>query len=137
MILIVGAAIESAVLWFRSKKKLTVDFAGVWGIFGALLILTGAVPSFAEWFRKVLGKFGAGLLAVGIPLLTGSFFVSLRFSELKMENQELAVYVSLLLQENERIISELDERAQKDSVCYQYDGACRGRDSSVRASEAD
>lgn len=34
MMLIVGAAVELAVLWFRAEKKLTVDFAGLWGILG-------------------------------------------------------------------------------------------------------
>lgn len=137
MIFIVGATIELAVLWFRSRKKLTVDFAGLWGILGALLILTGVVSSFSGWVRKVPKKPGAGMLSVGVPFLAASFFVSLQLSELKIKNQELAVHVSLLLQENERIISESDEKAQKDFICYQYNGVCRGGESVVRASETD
>lgn len=137
MILIVGAAVELAVLWFRSKKKLTVDFAGLWGIIGALLILTGAVPSFSGRVRKVLEKPGVGVLIAGVLFLAGSFFVSLQLSELKMKNQELAVCVSLLLQKNERVMSESDEGAQKDSICYQYDGAGRSGDGSAGAPETD
>lgn len=137
MLLIVGVVIELAVLWFRSEKKLTVDFAGLWGFLGALLIITGAVSALFGWVRKAFEKPETGLLIVGISFLAWGFFVSLQLSELKMKNQDLAIHVSLLLQENERIRSESDERAQKDSICHQYDGACRSGDGSVRASETD
>ncbi|MCI8561667.1 MAG: hypothetical protein HFH03_11195 [Dorea sp.] len=137
MMLIVGAMVELAVLWFRAEKKLTVDFAGLWGILGALLIVTGAVSSFSDWVRIFFEKPEAGLLIAGILFLSGGFFISIKLSELKMKNQELAIYVSLLLQENERIMSGSDERTKEDSICHQYDGARRGGDGFVRTPETD
>ena len=46
-----------------------------------------------------------------IFFLAGIFWGSLKYSRVKMQNQELAVRISLRLQENERMLSELDEKA--------------------------
>lgn len=134
IILFAGIVIVLSGVWFRSQKKLTVDFAAAWGILGALLIVAGAVSPFSNWIEKIIGERGAGFMFFCLPFLAGVFWMGLKYSGLKMQNQELAVRISLLLQENERMLSELDE---KDIICRQYDGACRGRDCSARAPERD
>lgn len=137
VMIIAGVVTVLAVLWFRAEKKLTADYAGLWGILGTLLIVIGAVSPFFGLVRKVCKKSDAGLLAASILFFAGGFFVSVKLSELKMKNQELAICVSLLLGENERIMSESDGRAQKDSVCHQHTGAGRGGEGSAGAFKAD
>ncbi len=63
------------------------------------------------------------LFIVGAVCLWGGFQFSLLLSRLAMKNHELAMQVSLLLQENERIMRQLEEKAdgmreneEKDSV---------------------
>lgn len=134
IILIAGIVVVLSGFWFRSQKKLTVDFAAVWGILGALLIFIGVVSPFSDWIEKIIGEMEEKVTIFGIFFLAGIFWGSLKYSRVKMQNQELAVRISLLLQENERMLSELDE---KDIICRQYDGTCRGRDGTVGASKAD
>lgn len=135
--IIAGIVVILAALWFGAEKKLTVDLVAVWGIFGIILISAGAVSPFGEWIRNMIWRPETGRFIFCIVLLIAGFFASVRFSELKMKNQELAIRVSLLLQENERILSETNERAQKDSVCCQHDGARRSGDGSGGAFETD
>lgn len=134
VILIAGVVIVLSGLWFRSQKKLTVDFAAAWGILGALLILTGAVSPFSNWIRKIIGEMEEGVIILFLLFLAGVFWSGLKYSKVKMQNQELAVKISLLLQENERMLSELNE---KDIICRQYNGARRGRDGFARAPKTD
>lgn len=134
VILIAGVVIVLSGLWFRSQKKLTVDFAAAWGILGALLILTGAVSPFSNWIRRIIGEVEEGVIILFLLFLAGVFWSGLKYSKVKMQNQELAVKISLLLQENERMLSELNE---KDIICRQYNGARRGRDGFARAPKTD
>ena len=134
VILIAGDVIVLSGLWFRSQKKLTVDFAAAWGILGALLILTGAVSPFSNWTRRIIEEMEEGVIILFLLFLAGVFWSGLKYSKVKMQNQELAVKISLLLQENERMLSELNE---KDIICRQYNGARRGRDGFARAPKTD
>ena len=122
IILIAGIVVVLSGFWFRSQKKLTVDFAAVWGILGALLIFIGVVSPFSDWIEKIIGEMEEKVTIFCIFFLAGIFWGSLKYSRVKMQNQELAVRISLLLQENERMLSELDE---KDIICHEYDGTRR------------
>lgn len=137
VLIIAGIVTVLAVLWFRAEKRLTADYAALWGILGTFLIVTGAVSPFFGLGGVGCKKPDAGWFAAGILFFAGGFFVSVKLSKLKMKNQELAIGVSLLLGENERIISESDGRAQKDSVCHQHTGTGGGGESSAGAFETD
>ena len=54
------------------------------------------------------------LLIIFYGVLYAAYFVSLWISELSRKNQELAIQVSLLNQENERILRNLSELTGKD-----------------------
>ena len=86
-----------------AKQKLNESMGMIWGFVSLALIITGAVPALSgevsEWLLICL-------------------FIICLMSVLTMKNQELAMQVSLLNQENEKILHQLgilkDEK--KDTV---------------------
>ena len=105
-ILMVGTGILFLVLafWAYTRQKLNDSMALIWVFVSIALVITGAVPAVSKHLSE--------------SLLIFMFKVSKAVSVLSMKNQELAMQVSLLNQENERILHKLgiltDEK--KDSV---------------------
>lgn len=97
----------------HSFRKLTVNLAVVWEIFGAILILIGIFPVLSTWVHHISKGTGMALLIVGAACLWGGFQFSVLLSSLSMKNQELAMQVSLLLHENEEIMQRLEEQADR------------------------
>lgn len=123
-IIFVGAVIMALSFWMNSYKKITVNFAVVWEILGALLILIGMIPVFSEWTRLVSSGTGLAFFCVGIVFLFEEIRTSMLISQLVMKNQEMAMQVSLLNQENEYIMNELERLGkvvedlnEKDDLC--------------------
>ncbi len=95
------------------KKKNYEDVALIWVAASVGFVILGVLP-FWDW---KIGEIG---IKVFIPLSTALsigafilFFVSSTMSVLRKRNQELAMQVSLLNQENEAIIKKLEEIEQK------------------------
>lgn len=88
---------------------MTVNLAVVWEILGAILIAIGSVPVLSSWTHLISMGTGLGLFIVGAVCLWGGFQFSLLVSRLAMKNQELAIQVSLLIQENEKLIQQFEE----------------------------
>ncbi len=107
--IVVGIVIILAGFWFHSIKKMTVNFSVVWEFLGVILIIIGSVPVLSAWTRLISAGTGFALFCLGTICLMGGFQFSLLVSQLTMKNQELAIQVSLLNQENERILFELEE----------------------------
>ena len=97
-------------------EKETDDKSG--GYLGAArlaAILSGAVPKFSGWSSRLsLGSL-AVLLLTGFLVVWGMYQMTIQISSLLMKNQELAMQVSLLNQENERIIKELERLTGKQA----------------------
>lgn len=91
-----------------ARKKLTAHIGLGWGVLGLLLILVGAIPGFLDWSRNlgymttILGCF------IFVCVLFTVFGLTIVLSQQVMKNQELAMQVSLLNQENEQILRRLD-----------------------------
>ena len=107
----IGIMIVTFVL--HAKKKLTVNLAVTWELLGIAAILSGAVPRFSGWSSRI----GLGSLVVLLitALLGGVYQMTIQISSLLMKNQELAILVSLLNQENERILRELEKLTGKNA----------------------
>lgn len=105
----VGIVIILAGFWFHSIKRMTVNFSVVWEFLGLILVLIGAIPALSAWTKLISAGTGFALFCLGTICLMGGFQFSLLVSQLTMKNQELAIQVSLLNQENERILFELEE----------------------------
>ncbi len=116
-ILMVGTGILFLILafWAYTKQKLNDSMALIWAFVSIALVITGAVPAVSKHLGESLLIF---MFIICLLLLFLLFKVSKAVSVLTMKNQELAMQVSLLNQENERILHKLgiltDEK--KDSV---------------------
>ena len=116
-ILMVGTGILFLVLafWAYTRQKLNDSMALIWVFVSIALVITGAVPAVSKHLSESLLIFTFIICLLSLFLL---FKVSKAVSVLSMKNQELAMQVSLLNQENERILHKLgiltDEK--KDSV---------------------
>ena len=116
-ILMVGTGILFLVLafWAYTRQKLHDSMALIWAFVSIALVITGAVPAVSKHLSESLLIF---MFIICLLLLFLLFKVSKAVSVLSMKNQELAMQVSPLNQENERILHKLgiltDEK--KDSV---------------------
>ena len=116
-ILMIGTGILFLVLAFLAytKQKLNDSMALIWVFVSIALVITGAVPAVSKQLSESLLIF---MFIICLLLLFLLFKVSKAVSVLSMKNQELAMQVSLLNQENERTLHKLgiltDEK--KDSV---------------------
>ena len=116
-ILMVGTGILFLVLafWAYTRQKLNDSMALIWAFVSIALVITGAVPAVSKHLSESLLIF---MFIICLLLLFLLFKVRQAVSVLSMKNQELAMQVSLLNQENERILHKLgiltDEK--KDSV---------------------
>ena len=90
-----------------AKQRLTENIGLGWGLFSMLLMITGVVldPDEAD---------GDVIYLLGLFLLFVVFAICKSVSVLIMKNRELAMQVSLLNQENERILHELGILKDKD-----------------------
>lgn len=108
----------------NSFKKITVNFAVIWEILGLVMIGIGAIPAFSKWTKLLGSGTSLVLFCVGAIFLFEEVRTGVILSQLMIKNKELAMQVSLLNQENEFIVKELDrvskvleEDDEKDPVC--------------------
>jgi heme A synthase len=94
---VIGAGICVFDFIAYSRQRLIEKYAFLWALAGAVLILTGVVPVLAGW------KIVAGLLLLILLLML--YTMSRSISELTRKNQELAMQVSLLNNENEQMLA--------------------------------
>ncbi len=106
--IIVGIAVMLCSFWLLAVKRMTADLAVVWEIAGIVLIVTGSVYKMAGW--EIREKQEMPVLCIGAVSLFLCYQFSLLVSRLMMRNQELAIEVSLLLQEK----SGTERQSQKD-----------------------
>ena len=103
------------IVTFVLHAKLTVNLAVTWELLGIAAILSGAVPRFSGWSSRIgLGSLVV-LLITALLVLWGVYQMTIQISSLLMKNQELAILVSLLNQENERILRELEKLTGKNA----------------------
>ena len=114
-VILMGIGIMIVTFVLHAKKKLTVNLAVTWELLGIAAILSGAVPRFSGWSNRIgLGSLVV-LLITALLVLWGVYQMTIQISSLLMKNQELAILVSLLNQENERILRELEKLTGKNA----------------------
>lgn len=92
-----------------SYRKITESIGLGWAGFSILMILSGALPGFSLWSKVIDLEHYAAVFVMGFFLILGIFGLSVNISQLVRKNQELAMQVSLLNQENEMILKQLNE----------------------------
>ncbi len=114
-LIVIGVFIMALSFVLHAKRRLTVNLAVVWEFVGIALILTGAVPVFSSWCYLLANGTVIAMFVVGAFVLWGCYEVCILISVLSMKNQELAVQVSLLNQENELLLREMKKKQEKDN----------------------
>lgn len=96
------------------SKKLTVNLAVAWEGIGIGLVLVGAIPVLSSWCYLIGEGTVVAMFLVGAVAVWSGYELSVQISSLSLKTQELAMQVSLLNQENERMLKALSELTGKD-----------------------
>lgn len=112
-VIVSGAGLILISFWLHCEKKLTINFAVVWMLLGMMLIVSGILPAPVFWLRLLASELAVPFLGLGICCIVGGLVSSLIFSQMAMKNRILAMQVSLLLEENRKILSGAEEAERK------------------------
>lgn len=96
------------------KKRLIEKFSFIWAVFFTVIILLGLVPKLSGWSRCLPLDVEIIFIILGLILIWILFSVSLVVSDLAAKNQELAMQVSLLNCEAEKVLKTLNTVTGKD-----------------------
>lgn len=113
-ILIMGVVMVTITIGSLAKRKMNESFCLVWGIISVAMLLAGCLihPHDIEKYISIAGLIL--ILVIFFCVIYAAYFVSLKISELEREKQELAIHVSLLNQENVKILKRLSELTGED-----------------------
>ena len=114
-LVITGIVIMALTFFLHAIRKMTVNLAVVWEFLGVAAILTGAVPAFSGWCHLLARGTAIAMFVIGILVVWGEYQLCILISALSMKNQELAMQVSLLNQENELMLHELKKMREQDN----------------------
>ena len=89
-------------------KKISPGMGVLWVLASFVLFVMGFLPVWETWMRLVSRPVTIMVFILGLAFLIGLFLVCLSVSNLLSRNRELAMQVSLLNQENEQILKELE-----------------------------
>lgn len=108
VIIIVGILLFWLTILSLAKRKMTETFCLIWGGISVAVILAGILlrPVLLEKYISTTGMILVSLVAFCI--ICGAYFLSTMISELTRKNQELAIQVSILKRENEKIVKSLE-----------------------------
>lgn len=99
-----------------AKRKMTEQFSLTWAFLSLLMVVCGLLlkPSHLERYVSFRGLILILLIIVGV--IWGMWFISCYVSELMRKNQELAMQISLLNQDSEKMMKELEALKQTYSL---------------------
>jgi len=115
IMIVAGFALLGLSLSSLAKRRMTEPFCLTWGLISVLIILAGILLRPAEWNKYISPTGMLLVLLLGFCLVYGAYFISAKVSELMRKNQELAIQVSLLTQENEEIWKQLEKLSGEQS----------------------
>lgn len=108
-----GVCLLLLTFFMYSKRRLTDRIALGWALFSIVMIMAGAIPAWSGWSRALALSSYPMVFAMGGLVVLIIFHHSVYLSLLVMKNQELAMHVSLLNQENEETIKRLMETEKR------------------------
>ncbi len=107
-IIIVGIALFWLTISSLARRKMTETFCLIWGGVSIVVILAGILlrPVLLQNYISTTGMVLVSLVAFCI--ICGAYFISTMISEITRKSQELAIQVSLLKRENEKLAAKLE-----------------------------
>ena len=108
-VIVAGAYMFLKAILSLAKRKMTAPFCLAWAVLSALMILSGILlnPSQLDGYISTRGLILIIIIVSGI--LWGLWFISTQVSILKRRNQELAMQISLVNNDCEKILRELEK----------------------------
>lgn len=108
-VIVAGAYMFLKAILSLAKRKMTEPFCLAWAVLSALMILSGILlnPSQLDGYISTRGLILIIMIVSGI--LWGLWFISTQVSILKRRNQELAMQISLVNNDCEKILRELEK----------------------------
>lgn len=107
--ILVGIILFGVTLTSLAKRRMTETFCLIWGGVSLLVILSGIMlrPVLLKNYISTQGMVILSL--VGFCIICGAYFLSTMISDLTRKDRELAIQVSLLKRECEKIRERLDK----------------------------
>ena len=108
-VIVAGAYMFLKAILSLAKRKMTEPFCLAWAVLSALMIFSGILlnPSQLDGYISTRGLILIIIIVSGI--LWGLWFISTQVSNMKRKNQELAMQISLLNNDCEKILRELEK----------------------------
>ncbi|MGN0425206.1 MAG: hypothetical protein ACI4FY_07795 [Acetatifactor sp.] len=105
----IGAVLLVNVVSSLARRKMTESFALIWGVMALLCVIAGMLvrPVLLNSYISAIGMILI-MMAV-LCVIVGAYFISLRISELMRKTQELSINVTLLYDENLRLMKQVEE----------------------------
>ena len=109
----IGAVLLVNVVSSLARRKMTESFALIWGVMALLGVIAGMLvrPVLLNSYISAIGMILI-MMAV-LCVIVGAYFISLRISELMRKTQELSINVTLLYDENLRLMKQVEELTEK------------------------
>ena len=109
----IGAVLLVNVVSSLARRKMTESFALIWGAMALLCVVAGMLvrPVLLNSYISAIGMILI-MMAV-LCVIVGAYFISLRISELMRKTQELSINVTLLYDENLRLMKQVEELTEK------------------------
>ena len=107
-IIIVGIVLFWLTVSSLARRKMTETFCLIWGGISIVVILAGILlrPVLLKNYISTTGMVLVSL--VTFCIICGAYFISTMISEITRKNQELAIQVSLLKRENEKLAEKME-----------------------------
>ena len=108
-IIILGVVLLMKAVLSLAKRKMTEPFCLVWAILSCLMIIAGLLLQPYQLDHYVSKRVLILILLMVLSAVWGLWFISTQVSILMRRNQELAMQLSLLNQDSEKLMKELKE----------------------------
>ncbi len=108
-IILLGIFLLIKAILSLAKRNMTEQFCLVWAVLSGLLIIIGILLQPSQLDHYVSNRILILIFLMVIGIVWGLWFISTQVSVLKRKNQELAMQISLLNNDSEKIMKELEE----------------------------
>ena len=121
--ILTGVVLLGATLSSLARRRMADSFVLTWGLISMIMILAGLFLHPAE-LNRYISAMGMLLVAsVGFCMVYGTYYMSIRVSELMRRNLELTMQVTLLWQELETLETSVEERISEEGALWNEEGA--------------
>lgn len=104
-----GAVLLLGTVGSLARRRMTESFCLAWSLIALILVFAGIFLRPTELARYISTTGLLMVVSIGFCVIYVAYFISTKVSELARQNQELAIQVSLLRQENECVLERMEQ----------------------------